>query len=150
MANNIMMMGEESTIRGYIENYGTDEMTHDSLYFQQVVEDKTGKKIIVNGDSLLLRYMNEIKVLKQKHEFTEVEYRKYKYNPKRLSYDLYGTTELWSLILDINEVTSVAQFDMRTIWILPPYLVERIQRIHNLENENRNYNAEEVSADLNS
>ena len=143
-----MQMGEESTIRGYIDNYGTDEITQGSLYFHQVLKTDTDEKMIVNIDSILLRYMPEILTTKEKHTLTESEYRMYRFNPKKLSFDLYGTTELWSLILDINELKSATDFDTKTVWLLPGYIVDRIERALNLEVETRKYNAEQVSADL--
>lgn len=148
MANSIMQMGSGSTIRDYVESYAVDDMTHDKLYFQQVFEDKSGKKMVVNERGLMLRYTAEFLSTKRKYTFTDLEYRRYRYNPKLLSFDLYGTTELWSLLLNLNELTSTTQFDLKTLYIFPPYIVDRIQRMMNLEAENRNYNAEEISSAL--
>ena len=148
MSDNIMQMSEESTIRGYIENYAIDEVTQETLNFHQVLSESDGKKMVVNETSLLQRYMPEISSVKERHTLTESEYKKYRFNPKRLSYDLYGTTELWSLLLDINDVASAVEFDLRTVYLLPTYIVNRIERILNLESANRNYNAEQVSAEL--
>ena len=148
MSDNIMQMSEESTIRGYIENYAIDEVTQETLNFHQVLSESDGKKMVVNETSLLQRYMPEISSVKERHTLTESEYKKYRFNPKRLSYDLYGTTELWSLLLDINDVASAVEFDLRTVYLLPTYIVNRIERILNLESVNRNYNAEQVSAEL--
>ena len=41
---------------------------------------------------------------------TENEEKRYRFKPKTLSYDLYGTTELWHLLLWINNITSVTNF----------------------------------------
>ena len=42
---------------------------------------------------------------------------KYKYRPDYLSFDKYGTTILWQLILYINGVNSVENFDMKEVVI---------------------------------
>lgn len=42
---------------------------------------------------------------------------KYKYRPDYLSYDYYGTVILWELILYVNNVFSVEDFDLNTVII---------------------------------
>lgn len=148
MADSIMQMGADSTMMEYVENYSSEELTNGNLYFQQVFKDKQGQKIIVNDQSIMLRYLPEFLTIKKKYTFTDLEYRKYRFNPKRLSYDLYGTTELWSVILGLNELISTVQFDLRTVYVFPSYVVERIKRMLTLEEENKNYNAEELSEAL--
>ena len=67
------------------------------------------------------------------------------YNPKRLSFDLYGTTELWALLLDINELVSVAQFNLQTLKVFSGSILDKLQRILNLEQEFIDQNAEDVA-----
>ena len=45
---------------------------------------------------------------------------KFKYNPHLLAYVLYGTTDLWFLLLRINNMTRVTQFDKKKIKIIHP------------------------------
>ena len=40
------------------------------------------------------------------------EVKKYKYNPKRMAYDLYGSTDLYSFILYINKYSSIREFTL--------------------------------------
>lgn len=40
------------------------------------------------------------------------EVKKYRYNPKRMAYDLYGSTDLFSFILYINRLSSVKEFNL--------------------------------------
>lgn len=48
----------------------------------------------------------------------EVEFEsKYKYRPDYLSYDYYGTTTLWNLIMYVNGVFSLEDFDLQTVVI---------------------------------
>ena len=42
---------------------------------------------------------------------------KYKYKPDYLSYDYYGTVILWEMILYINNVFSLEDFDLNTVVI---------------------------------
>ena len=143
-----MYMGNDQTIKGYIKSYRADEMTIDAFYLQDVFEDKSGGKMIVNGSPILPKYMPELRSIVEKHELTDDEYYRWRFNPKRMSYDLYGTTELWTLLLDINELTSVTQFNTRVLKVFPASIIDRLQRVINLERLNKDYNAEEVSAAL--
>jgi len=42
---------------------------------------------------------------------------KYKYRPDYLSYDYYGTTVLWNLLMYVNGVFSLEDFDLQTVVI---------------------------------
>ena len=41
------------------------------------------------------------------------EIRKYRYNPKMLSFDLYGTTRLYYVILLMNDLCDIHKFDLK-------------------------------------
>jgi len=43
--------------------------------------------------------------------------KKYKYRPDYLSYDQYGTTMLWQLLMYINNVPSILDFDLMKVVI---------------------------------
>ena len=60
---------------------------------------------------------------------------KYKYRPKSLSYDLYGTTDLWYLLLWINNMYSTTQFNQQIIYIFNPEKMSILSRIINEEKE---------------
>ena len=42
------------------------------------------------------------------------------YRPKTLSYDIYGTTEMWLPILHVNEMISIAEFHKPIIKVYNP------------------------------
>jgi hypothetical protein len=60
-------------------------------------------------------------------------YRKFAYKPKALSYTLYGTTELWHLLLWINNMSSTSQFNKRRFLIFLPTSSYILQKIINRE-----------------
>ena len=49
---------------------------------------------------------------------TTEEYLKYKYNPKRLASDVYGSTELYYVILLMNNMCNIRDFDLSTVKLL--------------------------------
>lgn len=143
-----MKMATASTIRDYSKSYNSETITFDEYFLKQVLVFKDGSKALVNFDSCLVKYMPEIKQIVTKVEFPNDKYLYYRFNPKLLSYDLYGTTELWALILDINELKSAAEFDIRTVKLPNMVILDRLTRIGNLEQMSKDYNAEETAAAL--
>lgn len=148
MSINIMGMGSEPTVKEYINNYNNEEITSSSFFLKQVFSSENNRKMIVNFNNLIIKYMPELKEIKVKVTLSNEEYAKYKYNPKVLSYDIYGTTELWFLILEANELHSITQFDSKTIYLFRTDIVEKLGRILNLEIDTKNYNEEEISSQL--
>ena len=141
-------MGQDSTIKQYIANYNSEEIISSAYYLKKVFESSNNRKMLLNFDNLVIKYMPELKDSKVKITLNNEEYEKYKYNPKLLSYDIYGTTELWFLILEANELYSATQFNNKTIYLFQADIVEKMCRILNLEMESKNYNEEEISSSL--
>ena len=66
----------------------------------------------------------------------EKEYKKYKFSPKKISNDIYGTTELWSMILYINNCKSITDFNLYKIKLFyPDQINDLINEIFIFENE---------------
>lgn len=143
---NKMTMGLDMTIKDYITQYNNEDVTFSEFFLKQVFVTDAGKKLLVNFENLIIKYMPELKELKVKVTLSNEEYSRYKFNPKLLSFDLYGTTELWFLILEANELHTISQFDSKTIYLFRADIIEKAARILNLEVDNKNYNADEVSA----
>lgn len=55
-----------------------------------------------------------------KVRLTDSELVKYRYRPKQLSKDLYGTEELWTLLLKLNNIGTEIHFNKQAIRILDP------------------------------
>ena len=144
-----MQMGRDATIEDFIRSYTSEDIKVSAFFLQQVLTTDAGKKLLVNFNNLTIKYMPELKSMRVKVTMTEEEYQKYKYNPKFLSYDIYGTTELWFMILEANELHSAIQFDYQTIYLYTTDIVNKMARILNLEQEFKDYNTEEVSEALN-
>ncbi len=147
MADYRMGMGLNPTVKEYIDAYTNEELVSSAFYLKQVFStSKT--KMLVNFNNLTVKYLPELRQIKIKISLSNEEYAKYKYNPKVLSYDVYGTTELWFLILEANELHSVSEFNFRTIYLFRTDIVEKMTRILNLELDSKNYNEEEISTEL--
>lgn len=143
---NKMSMGLDMTIKDYITQYNNEDITFSEFFLKQVFVTDAGKKLLMNFENLIIKYMPELKEMKVKVSLSNEEYSRYKFNPKLLSFDIYGTTELWFLILEANELHTISQFDSKTIYLFRADIIEKAARILNLEVSNKNYNADEVSA----
>lgn len=80
----------------------------------------------IDGNSVLLSYnvlndyIDEIMEMTVTVTLTDEEYIKYQYNPKGLAYMLYGSTEYYYIILFVNSMASVKEFNKRKIKLLRP------------------------------
>lgn len=140
------------TLEEFIRLYETEDLKISDLFLQDVFPADNGnsnKKIILNDTALTDKYLEELRPSVAKVSFNTQEYVKYKYNPKLLSYEVYGTTELWYLILRINELYTAADFDLRVVKMFDVSVLDKITRMMDLETPFMDLNADEVQAKLN-
>ena len=79
-----------------------------------------------------------------KKTLSDEDYLKYYQKPKLLSYDLYGTPELWSGLLYINNIVSVADFKKKTIKVFTNDIVKVIDEIRTIYYDDFNNNKNQV------
>lgn len=120
---------EISTVGDFIESGTTELLTYYNLSTVQQIGD-----IIYSVDNVIYDYLDELKHLSLTVEMTDLEYIKYKFRPELLSYDLYGTTELYFVILAINGLYTPKEFTIKTLKLLPKDLaIEVVNTIYNTE-----------------
>ena len=95
-------------------------------------------------NSIADKYANELEENKHIVELTTKEYYKYRYNPKLLSYDIYGTTELWFFILMANELYSISEFDLRKVVLFDTAIITKLNRMLEMDAEFLEINSMEV------
>nr|DAE08580.1 MAG TPA: baseplate wedge protein [Myoviridae sp. ctwwN25] len=64
-------------------------------------------------------YLSELKAASVLVKFDDDQYRKYCYKPKLLCYDIYGNPELYFIILLMNDMADVKEFNKKTAYMLP-------------------------------
>ena len=88
---------------------------HTNVYIRMAYNDREDTPIVsVPYQSILRTYLPYFTDAIVKSAFTPLEKTTYRFSPKKLSLDLYGTTELWSAILDVNSIVSVSQFNLES------------------------------------
>lgn len=107
-----------------------NDLIRDGLYAQisyrnlhppvYVTNKSTGETISIPYLSLTNKYKDYLRPITLRITLEEVEAIKYKYQPKLLSLDLYGTTELWASLLEINNMISVIEFKSESLIVYDP------------------------------
>lgn len=119
------------TLGEFIASSGLTTISYDKLSFK---ENRDGTFIPVIN--VLRTYLYEVKQQSVSIELDDIEYEKYKYNPKRLAYDIYGNTELFFIILIINGICNIKEFNKRKILMLKKDDINDIlSRIYSSEKE---------------
>lgn len=102
-----------STIESFIDMGTVDEITY--YKFSILVKCLEDSDIQYSQTNIIYDYMEELKGIAVEYELTDNEFTKYKYKPKRLAYDLYGSTEIYFLILAINGMCNIKDFSKKKI-----------------------------------
>lgn len=108
-----------STITELIESVNEEEISYRNLHTNAYI--KNNNEIIkIPYKSIISDYMPFLKETAIDATFTDDEKEMYRYKPKMLSNDLYDTTELWSALLELNNMVSIADFQTEKIKVFDP------------------------------
>lgn len=134
-----------NTIDDCIEYGKSLEFAHSKLFERVTISTDDNNLIIANYTSILTRYMDYIKETLVEYTFTDEEFLTYQYKPKMFCYHVYGTMELWSLLLRVNNMISIMDFKEKTIKIFNSQVIfELLNEIMNLEREDMESNNLEI------
>ncbi len=122
------------------------DISHANMHLKSKIKSEDNKKeLIVNTTSFYNKYYWPIYNISFIRTFTDSEYLKYKLQPKLYCYEEFGTTELWSLILKVNNMTSTTQFNIKKIRTFNKEEIFKIlNEIRILEQKNIDDNAMEI------
>ena len=123
--------GETNLIRRFI-NLGKQNSLNLSNNVNYIKYQNTDHVIPVDG-IFSQKYRDHLISVSQEVELTEEEYNKYKYRPKLLSYDLYGTVDYWFILMIINNVSTIISFNLKTIRFIPSESLDILELIMNKE-----------------
>lgn len=133
-----------ATVKSWSETGKSLDYSHGRFHFKAAVESSSGKAI-VNHINVFDRYFQYFSLVTEPYTLTDAEVLIYQYQPKKFCMDKYGTTELWSLLLRLNNMTSSVQFNRANIKSFTPDVTTLIQEIMILEEDNLLKNALDVS-----
>lgn len=136
-----------STITSQINEGKSIKISNARLNNQKVLTTH-GDKLVINFQSLLTKYWYHLRKRITTLVFTDKQYRQYRFRPKTLSYDLYGTIEFATPLMQINNVTSISEFDLKIVKIFNPDIRDFFNEILNKEKARIQSNEAEVTKDL--
>lgn len=117
------------TIEEFIDCYNSKDISYESTSLFQKFE--YGTMITYN---LFNDYIEELNDLCVTVSLTEEEYNRYLYRPKLLAYDIYGSTELFFIVLMMNNICNVKEFDFKKVKLLKVADLEKfISAVYNSE-----------------
>ena len=97
------------------------EISYKSLHPSYIIyNEQTDETIELPFSSITNEYKTYLLACVKSIQLSEKEKENYRYSPKKLSYDLYGTTELWADLLKLNGCVSIAEFEPDFIRVYDP------------------------------
>jgi hypothetical protein len=113
------MMSTKSSKTYTLDQFADSKSSNDMSYYSlSLLEKDPISNIEYDVFNVLSDYINELKDMSKTVTLSDDEYNIYKYKPKLLSYYLYGNTELYFIILWINDIWSVKDFDFHTLKLI--------------------------------
>jgi hypothetical protein len=100
-----------ATIREEIDDGLSEVFSHRNFNRCAILHyDKNNESVKIPMRHLISTYRDYFDDAIVTVDIDEEEERKYRYAPKKLSLDVYQTTQFWSIILFINECHSIIDF----------------------------------------
>lgn len=101
---------ETYTVEQFISSAPTNQISYSKLCIYQKINT-----VYMATHNVLNDYRKEIRDATVTIKLSDEEYRKYRFRPKLLAYDIYGDTELYFMILFANNICNVKEFDSKKI-----------------------------------
>lgn len=102
-----------ATIEGFISFKDTDNISYNNLSFRERYDN-----ISFPIKNIVDDYIDELMELTTEVTMNETEFIKYRYRPRLLANDIYENPELDFIILAINHICNVKDFDSPTIKLI--------------------------------
>lgn len=99
------------TLEGFIAAGRSITISYDSLSYKERLSNGTEISIL----NVINDYLPELRELESTVLLDEEQYRKYRFKPKLLCHDVYGNPELYYIILLLNRIIDVKDFDLKKV-----------------------------------
>ena len=101
-----------ATIQELIDSIKQEEVSYRNLHTPIYLTNNNEETIRIPYKSIIRDYLPALRKTTVMSNFSEREKIKYRFKPKMLSNDLYGTPELWSALLEVNGYLSLLDLTM--------------------------------------
>lgn len=109
-----MLPASSTTIEEFIEAGKNVSLSYRDFSYLETMPNKTQVSVL----DVIQDYITELRNAAMKVKLSDQEYRKYCYKPKLLCYDIYGNPELYFIILLLNDMADVKEFNKRSFLML--------------------------------
>lgn len=109
-----MLPANTTTIEDFIRAGKSVSLTYKDFSFLETMSNGTKVSVL----DVIHDYIEEIRRACSTIQLTDEEYRKYCYKPKLLCEAIYGNPELYFIILLINDMADVKEFNKKTFKML--------------------------------
>lgn len=125
-----------SSIHEVIENSKLLDISYEKLFFKSKIQINNETNLIINYSSLIDNYMEDIMKTCSLVTLSDRDLIDYRFQPKKFCYDVYKITELWFILLRINNMVSSLDFNKKRIYIFKKdEILKILNEIMTLENE---------------
>ncbi len=100
------------------------DISHGNMQFKSRKGD-----IVVPYQTIIGRFHHALSNYIEEITLSDDDFMKYYQKPRLLSIDRYGTPELWSGLLYINNIVSVSRFTKQTLKVFTTDIIEAIEEI---------------------
>lgn len=123
---------ETTTIEQFIESGKGITISYFNLSFSDMMSNGTWISVL----NVVSDYLAELKSASVIVELTQEQYQTYMYKPKLLCYDVYGNPELYFVILLLNDIADVKEFNKDKVRMLrKDYMSNLLSYIYNAERD---------------
>ena len=98
------------TLQDFINMRNIDDMTYYNFSILEVIND-----VQHLDHNLVEDYLPHLNVTCETVSLSDAEFKRYKYNPDLLAYDLYGSVQLDFVLLLLNDMVDPKEFNVKTV-----------------------------------
>lgn len=117
---------ESTTLSNFISLGKESNISYNRYSLLQKIGDNTYIPI----QNIIHDYEYELKSYMVEVELSNEEYLKYKFKPRLLAYDVYGDSELYFIILALNNIADIKEFDLKKLNMLMKNDLSIINKIY--------------------
>lgn len=125
-----MSSGKYNSLNGSIEDARTNKITLDNISNHYIFEEEVHMSF-----SIMRKYEH---IIRANVELVDLP-KNFYYRPEYLCYEYYKTTDLWYLILFVNNMTSPSEFIKEKVYIVKPEFIDTFIKI--IEKEKKMINS---------
>lgn len=103
--------------------------THSKFNYNAQFKDDVGNDVTVLYKGIADDYLHLLKTMSYDYEFTDEEFLIFECNPKYFCLERYENRELWSMLLAINGMYSIMDFNKRKIKVFPDNIQDLVDEI---------------------